>query len=145
MLHKTLSLTLAALVAGTFIGCKKEQVAPPAGGCVAGTVVAITCMDGPLIEVDAAYHLGAPTSVPAANGGSRRVGIHIIAMANRSEATGIDSVGQRVHFTYDDNPNSPQPPSSTCCFALDGAQSPIPRLVISNVSAIPCSVPCGTR
>lgn len=104
----------------------------PAPHCVSGTLVALTCMDGPLINVDARYRIGAPGVL--ANG--QQLGPNVIAVVNRDGLSGIDSVGQRVYFTYVNDPN--QQWNGLCCFAADGTRQPVPHLVLSNISTTGC-------
>lgn len=122
---------LLALAVGTLAGCHKK--CDPQPGCVGGTIVAFTCVDGPLINVDARYRIGAPGVL--VNG--RQVGNNVIAVVNRDGLGRIDSVGQRVYFTYENDPT--QQWNGVCCFAADGVQQPVPHLVLNNISATSCA------
>jgi hypothetical protein len=125
------TLFLLALAAGTLASCHKK-CQDPQPGCVGGTIVAFTCMDGPLINVDARYRIGAPGVL--FNG--RRVGNNVIAVVNADALVRPDSVGQRVYFTYVNDPSRQS--AGMMCLAADGTQQPVPHLVLSNVSATGC-------
>ncbi|GAB3859076.1 hypothetical protein GCM10028822_35060 [Hymenobacter terrigena] len=130
MLRNTFSFFLAALLAGAFLGCKKD-CATPAPSCYSGKVVAYTCMMGPLIEVDAAYPIGARAVSIA---GNRFLGNNVIAVANPASLRNISQVGQVLYFTY--TPAST--PAVAACLAADGTTTPVPILSLSNVSTISC-------
>jgi hypothetical protein len=119
------------LAAGTLAGCHKK-CQDPQPGCVSGIIVANTCVDGPLINVDARYHIGAPGVLA----GGQQLGRNVIAVVNRDVLGRIDSIGQRVYFTYTSDPDRQW--NGMCCFAFDGTQQPVPHLVLSNVSATGC-------
>jgi len=125
---------LAALSAGSFFGCHKK-CSDPQPGCVGGTIVAFTCMDGPLINVDARHRIGAPGLLIT----GRQVGNNVIAVVNRDGLGRLDSVGQRVYFTYVNDPS--QQWNGLCCLAADGTQQPVPHLVLSNISTTGCQEP----
>ena len=103
----------------------------PAPACVGGTIVGFTCMDGPLIDVDATHRIG----VPAVLHNGQRTG-NLIIVANRDGLGRVDSVGQRVYFTPVNDPSYQW--SGMACLAADAIGQSVPRLVLRNVSATGC-------
>lgn len=138
MLHKFFRLAVATVAAVAVLSCKKECPSPPA--CYAGIVVARTCTEGVLIDVDPTYAIGAPAVIAQSGGGNKRVGNNVISVVNTADLRQVTGVGQRLYFTYKNDPNrqhySPGP--AMCCFANDGSKTPIPHLVLSNLSMTGC-------
>lgn len=142
MLRNCFSLGLVAWAASAFFGCATDSqddtpqpilcFGPP--HCYAGTVVGSTCMDGLLIKVDPAYAIGAPALVWQAGRDTLR---NVIAVVNSPDLRRCATPGQRVYFTYVNDPARQQLEGATC-LAFDGVTTPIPRLVLSNVSTTPC-------
>ena len=142
MSHKLLSLGLLAVVASSLLSCKKESDDAgkpigcfPAPICYSGRVVASTCMDGMLIEVNPAFPIGAPATIRRASGDSL-LGRNLIAVVNTSDFGRINSVGLTLHFTAVNDPNRQY--SGVRCLAADGVQGSVPRLVLSNVGTTAC-------
>lgn len=131
MLRTFILLGLAAATAGAFAGCKKD--APPLP-CYTGRVVASTCMDGLLLDVDPASPIGAP-AVLARNGRDTLVGRNVVAFANNLRIGRLGTVGQTLHFTYIIDPAQH---SEITCMAADGSKTPIPHVVASNISTTAC-------
>jgi hypothetical protein len=138
MKYTLLALSVAAL-ATTLPACHKKDVDPqpticfPEPLCYAGTVVGATCMDGVLIDVDAAYPIGAPARIHDFSGNYTQYN-NIIAVANTADFSQADTTGRHVYFTYTP---ATQPWSGLCCFANDAVPN-IPHLVLSNVSITAC-------
>jgi hypothetical protein len=129
MLRTASSLCLAALVSGSFLGCKKDSPSLP--DCYSGTVVANTCRLGVLLNVDPAYPIGVPaTSVIS----SRFLGNNVVSVANSGDLQNLNNVGQRLHFTY----SSAQTNRGMMCLAADGTTTPVPIVTLSNVSTVSC-------
>ncbi|WP_201979987.1 hypothetical protein [Hymenobacter rubidus] len=131
MLRISSSLCLAAVVAGSFLGCKKDCTEPQPT-CYSGKVVGTTCMMGILVDVDPAYPIGAPAT---AIQGNRFLGNNVIAVANSGNLGSLGRVGQQLHFTY-----TTAPPSTLaiCCLVADGTTTTIPSFALSNVSTLSC-------
>lgn len=131
MLRKFFFLGLTAVAAGA-AGCKKDTLpAPPP--CYTGRVVAVTCMDGLLLDVDPAYPIGAPAVL--ARGRDTLVGRNVIAAVNIFSIGRLATVGQILHFNY---VVGPAQHSEVTCLAFDGSKTPIPRGAVSNVSTTAC-------
>ncbi|WP_035562543.1 hypothetical protein [Hymenobacter sp. IS2118] len=96
--------------------------------CYSGTVVGDACLDGVLIDVDAAFPIGKPT-------GSHR---NVIAAVNFADFAGLNEVGTRVYFTYANDP-SQQFPQRACTANTVPLQ--LPHLVLSNISNTGCKAP----
>ncbi|MDB5234678.1 MAG: hypothetical protein JWR44_1671 [Hymenobacter sp.] len=131
MFRTSLSLCLAAVVAGSLLGCKKD--CSPRPDCYSGTVVGVDCWNGFLIEVDGQYAIGAPLRVTSGDSLPRP---NIIAAVNQLAPMG--TVGQRIYFTYVNDANY-QTPRWACPAMRAPINFPVPHLVLSNVSATPCS------
>ncbi|MBO2010642.1 hypothetical protein [Hymenobacter negativus] len=131
MRYKLLSLSLAVLTTSTFCGCKKDTAAPP---CYAGKVVGLTCFDGMLINVDPAYRIG----VRATRNDSAHsvLGTNVISVVNTMDYGRLATVGLTLHFNAVNDPNRQH--SGLQCFAADGVQGGVPRLVLGNVSTMGC-------
>lgn len=132
MLRTSSALGLAALLAGSLLGCKKDAALRP--NCFSGTVVANTCMQGVLIDVDPAYPIGAPAVSMA---GNRFLGNNVVAVSRSASLQNISNVGQRLYFNYT---NAPAPDNSLviCCLAADGTTTPVPEVALTNVSTVSC-------
>lgn len=128
-------LPLGALFASLAVAScdhKKCQDPEPQPRCVAGQIIGSRCMDGLLIEVDARYPIGKPAfdmSYDSIKGNN------IIAAVNAADFPGL-AVGQRIYFTYHNDPQRQMP--NWTCFAYDGLKTAVPHLVLSNVSATGC-------
>lgn len=141
MSHKLLSLGLLAVVASSLLSCKKES--DDAGKpincfptvCYSGRVVAFTCMDGMLIEVNSALPIGAPATIRRASGDSL-LGRNLIAVVNTMDFGRMNTVGLTLHFTAINDPNRQD--SGVRCLAADGVKGRVPRLVLSNVGTTAC-------
>ena len=140
MSHKFRLLGLAGLVMGASLGCQKQKSAP----CLSGTILAGSCVDGMLIEVDPAFPIGAPTLRATAEfrrnaPGDTLIGNNVIAIVNSSEFSQILNrplAGHRVYFTYEDDPNRRW--NGLMCQRFDGVKGPIPHLLLRNVSLTSC-------
>ena len=152
MLHKILSLTLAVLATGTFLGCKKEH--GPAPGCYTGRVVGATCVDGVLIDVDPAFVIGAP-AYERRNTGDVLLGRNVIAVLNsqalsnmgRPGSSGtLSTIGTHLYFNTVPGDSALLGPR---CLAADGLRGNFPRVGLINISTTGCQVvgpvTCGTR
>ncbi|MEL5995046.1 hypothetical protein [Hymenobacter segetis] len=127
MLRLSSSLCLAALTAGSLLGCKKD-CAKPQPDCYNGTVVATTCMLGVLVDVDPAYPIGArAVSVY----GNRFLGNNVVAVANSAS---LGNLGHRLYFTYTKASTGP----GMACLAADGTTTPVPFVTLSNLSTVSC-------
>jgi len=129
MLRSSLSFCLAALAAGSFLGCKKDCAPHPS--CYSGTVVATTCMQGVLVNVDTVYPIGARAYSIY---GNRFLGNNVVAVANSGSLQNLGRVGQRLHFTY----TRAQTNTGMMCLAADGTTTPVPFVTLSNVSTVSC-------
>ncbi|GAB2856978.1 hypothetical protein [Hymenobacter ruber] len=130
MLRSLSSLCLAALTAGSLLGCKKD-CATPQPSCYSGTVVATTCMLGVLVDVDPAYPIGArAVSVY----GNRFLGNNVVAVANSASLGNLGQVGKQLHFTYTKASTGP----GMACLAADGTTTPVPFVTLSNLSTVSC-------
>ncbi|MBF9236340.1 hypothetical protein I2I05_02925 [Hymenobacter sp. BT683] len=123
-LLSTLSLALFSL---TVVSCNHEKCREPQpqAQCVSGTVVGDACLDGVLIDVDATFPIGKP------------VGNHpnVIAAVNFADLASFNQVGQRVYFTYRNDPN--QQSANRVCTA-NTVPLLVPHLLLSNLSATSC-------
>ena len=128
-LRSILSLSLAMGATALLAGCKKATNPRPA--CYSGVVLRDRCWDGVLIQVDSAFPIGGPISIPDSLGNS-----NVIAAVNSLGTLGVR--GQRISFTYTNDPARQAPPRP--CTA-DQIALPIPHLVLSNVSTTPCPPP----
>lgn len=129
MLRFSSSLLLAALTAGTLLGCKKDCAPRPT--CYSGTVVATTCMLGVLVDVDPAYPIGARA---VSLYGNRFLGNNVVAVANSAALINLGNVGQRLHFTY----TSAQRGAGMACLMADGTTTPVPFVTLSNIATVSC-------
>ncbi|GAB3582386.1 hypothetical protein [Hymenobacter daeguensis] len=129
MLRITSPFCLAALLAGSLLGCKKD--CPPYPSCYSGTVVATTCMLGVLVDVDPAYPIGArAVSVY----GGRFLGSNVVAVANSASLGRLNQPGQRLHFTY----TNASAGTGMACLAADGTTTPVPFVTLGNISTVSC-------
>jgi hypothetical protein len=137
-------LALAILSPLALAGCDRKHChdPQPEPACYAGTIVGSTCMDGVLIDVDPRYPIGSPALLPRYGRPDTLLGANVIAVVNSSALSGHLPIpapgqpGQQLHFTAINDPN--QQWNGLCCFANDGVKTPIPRLVLSNLSTTPC-------
>ncbi|ALW84085.1 hypothetical protein AUC43_02600 [Hymenobacter sedentarius] len=111
-----------ALLSLTVFSCKHSDSAVP---CYSGVVVGDACMDGILIDVDAASAIGKPTGNYT----------NVIAAVNFADLSSLSKVGQRVYFTYRNDPS--QQTVSRFCTA-NSAPLPVPHFVLSNLSVTSC-------
>ena len=116
-------------MAGALLGCHKGDTPQPT--CYSGTVVAYSCVLGPLVDVDPAYPIGARAVSVV---GNSFLGNNVIAVANSSSFRFNAQVGQRLYFTY----TKASTPSGNPCLAADGTTTPVPNLALSNVSTVSC-------
>ena len=144
MMRKYLPLALLA-ASCTLPGCQLDPTGcdgPPAPHCYAGRIVASTCMDGLLVEVDARYPIGATALRPGMGQPDSLLGHNVVAVVNTSDlhsqlTPAQCEVGQPLYFTYVNDPSRQS--NGWCCFAGDGVRGNIPRLVLSNVAVTPCA------
>jgi hypothetical protein len=124
-----LLLFASGLALGSLTGCKDDA---PEVSCYSGVVIGTTCMDGTLIEVNSATPIGKPINVSVTSTTSI-VGTNVVAAVNDlgSQAT----MGQTIFFTYQNSPNNAGP-ARPC--PQNTIPLPIPRLILSNVSATGC-------
>ena len=101
--------------------------------CYSGVVLRDRCFDGLLIQVDSPYAIGQPLPSPWADS----LGANNVIAAVNSLGT-LAVRGQRVYFTYANDPDRQTPARACPTFEL-AVPLPIPHLVLSNVSASPCS------
>jgi hypothetical protein len=120
----TLSLAVLSLAV---LSCDKCNDIEPLPGpqCFSGVVVGDACLDGVLIDVDAAHPIGKP-----ALGYS-----NVIAAVNFADLASLNQVGKRVYFTYRNDPNR-QWPDRVCTANTVPLQ--VPRYVLGNLSATGC-------
>ena len=124
-----MSCCLATLLAGTLLGCHKDGAPQP--DCYSGTVVAYSCMLGPLVDVDPAYPIGARAVSVV---GNSFLGNNVIAVANSASLRFSAHVGQRLYFTYSETST----PAGNPCLVADGTTTPVPNLALSNASTVSC-------
>lgn len=119
-----------ALFSLTFFGCKRTKCEDPQPQpkCYVGTVVGDICQHGVIINVDAAYPIGQPAGV---------LGSNVIAAVNVGDLASFNRVGNRVYFTYRNDPKQ-QAPSRVC--TAEYVPLPVPHLVLSNLSETGCDV-----
>ncbi|WP_305033669.1 hypothetical protein [Hymenobacter convexus] len=140
MLYRFLFMSLAGLALSTSLSCQKQKNPP----CLSGTVLRGSCVDGMLIEVDPAFPIGAPALRAKVNlgrnvPGDSLIGNNVIAIVNSSEFSQILNKsfdGQRLYFIYEDDPNRRW--NGLMCNNFDGVKSPIPHLLLRNVSTTSC-------
>jgi|GEM_PF-1298777 len=135
MITKLLSASLL-LGCCTLLACQHEHDCDPAPSCYSGTVVGNTCMDGMLIDMDPSFGIGAQGLLPRAGRPDSLLGQHVVAVVNTDELGPLPTVGQRLYFTYVNDPDRQW--NMRCCFDGDGVRGQVPRLVLSNVSTSPC-------
>lgn len=118
--------TLAlALVSLTVVSCGIR--CPPGPKCYSGVVVGDACLNGLLIEVDAA------TPVDKSAGS---FGTNVVAAVNFEAFAGPNQPGQRVYFMYRTEPTRQAP--SRVCTAITVPLA-VPHVVASNLPATSCS------
>lgn len=125
----------AAFAFGALFGCKHDAPVP-IPQCYPGIVLQNRCNDGLLIQVDAQYRIGksidgAATDLLPTDG----FGNDNVVAAVNDDSLGSFKRGQRIYFTYENDPKR-QFPARTC-FVFGPLV--IPHLVLSNVSATPCT------
>lgn len=134
-MHLRLVLPLLCCAACALPGCKHDVDTAPR--CYSGVVLGNSCPDGTLIQVDSQYSIGRAvepyleslSGVPASDSiGST----NLIAAVNPAAVP--YKQGQRIYFTYQNDPQQQRTPYS--CYVF-GPLS-IPHFVLSNVSAAPC-------
>ena len=148
MLQKILWPALLAAAALPLFSCEKRTDAP-SDACYTGRIVALTCENGVLIDVDPRFPIGQPTARNSA-GGPVALGKNVISVSNSRGISGISGIslstnpgtqspiGLRLYF-------SAQPDSvnhGLGCYVADGVRSPVPALRLSNVSTTACQ-PAG--
>ena len=124
-------LALLALPGCTVEGCIDEVPAPPPS--LSGKVVGATCMDGVLLEVDAAYAIGKPYA-PHTN---------LVAAVNVAQLASSDllvdgqkvEIGQTIYFTY-----TPSDKAREAVCPQNTVPLPIPHVTLSHVGTTPCVV-----
>jgi hypothetical protein len=127
-----------AVLSLTALGChhrKCEDPAPAPQGppCYSGVVVGDACLDGVLIDVDAATPIGQAAGT---------LGTNVVAAVNFAYLSSLNRVGQRVYFTYRNDPSQQSPGRACPAF---GTQLQVPHLVLSNLSATGCTGTTGNR
>ena len=119
------SLTVLLLSLALF-GCNRQKCKDPQPQCFYGVVVGSTCLDGILIDVQTTDPIGQPVG---------SLGNHVIAAVNFEDFTGLNQVGQRVYFTYRNDPA--RTGTNRFCTA-NTVLLPVPHLVLNNLSATAC-------
>ncbi|WP_400192279.1 hypothetical protein [Hymenobacter sp. B81] len=119
---------LAALALLT-AGCNHRKCDEPMP-CVAGTVLAQTCMAGTLIQLHGAQ--GGQTVVLDRDGSGPREYHHVIS--TYTELGELSQPGQTLHFTFQRGGRNPD----LRCLAND-APSDLPLHTLRNVSANSCT------
>jgi hypothetical protein len=131
---RTFSGSLAAstlLVAALLAGCTPEAQGP---ACYSGIVLSNRCYDGILIQVDERYSIG--SSIKSYTAPDSLGNTNVIAAVNTHTFGDLGKRGQRIYFSYENDPQQQGP--NNVCNAM-GAPFPIPHLVLSNLSAQPCT------
>ena len=125
---RTLLLLSFALFSLTFSSCKRHKCEDPQPQpkCYSGVVVGDICQHGVIINVDAAYPIGQPAGA---------LGNNVIAAVNVADLASFNRVGNRVYFTYRNDP-SQQVPSRIC--TTEYVPLPVPHRVLSNLSERSC-------
>jgi len=129
MHYHSFSLSIAVLAISALAGCAdKSSTVTPQPACYSGVVLEDRCMDGVLIQVDPQSPIGRPAQL------TDTAGTNVIANVETMGTLG--KRGQRVYFTYTNDP-SRQAPLRPC--PAYGVPLPVPHLVLNNVSATPCT------
>jgi hypothetical protein len=118
-----------ALLSLTVFSCSTkcgdpEPALPP---CFSGVVVGDACLDGILIEVDAAHPIGKPAG---------SYGTNVIAAVNVADFASLNQVGQRVYFQYRNDP-AQQSPNRVC--TANTVPLPVPHLLLNNLASSACA------
>jgi hypothetical protein len=119
----TLALALASL---TVFSCRRCNDPEPQPQCFSGVIVGDACMDGVLIEVDAATPIGRPAG---------SFGNNVIAAVNFADLASVNQVGQRISFVYRNDPGQ-QHPNRAC--TANTVPLPVPHLLLGNISTTGC-------
>lgn len=142
MFTKSLFSGLLAVVGVALLGCKKDA-ASLTETCYTGQIVALTCVNGVLIDVDPRFPIGKPTARNSSNG-PVFLGNNVIAVSNSRDISGLgvatspgtqSPLGTRLYF-------SAEPDSANYglgCYVLDGVVNPVPAMRLSNISTTSCS------
>lgn len=126
---RTLPYLLAGLGLLLTTCTNKASVSP----CYSGVVLGETCLDGVLIQVDAAYPVGRPAVFRYTSTDSI-AGNNVMAAVN--DLGTLHKRGQRIYFSYSENTAQPGP--SRACTTLYAPLS-IPHAVLTKVSATSCA------
>lgn len=149
MLHAFFSRSLTALAAVSLLGCA-ERPAGPEPGCLTGTVVAVTCVDGVLIDVDPHFPIGGPAYVPREDG-EVLLGRNVVAVLNSQTLNSmgrpgpngsLSALGRRLYFTAGPADSAQTGPR---CRAADGMRGAFPTVTLANVSTSGCQQVEGPR
>lgn len=141
MLKRFLLPGLLAVVALPLLSCEKDAAAL-SDACYTGQVVALTCENGVLIDVDTRFPIGQPTTRNSA-GGPVLLGKNVISVSNSRDISGAtlatnpgtrSIVGQRLYFSA--RPDSVN--HGLGCFVADGVLTPVPVMQLSNISTTAC-------
>jgi hypothetical protein len=127
----TLALSLLAL---TVLSCSESTEPEPKPTdcfgsmpqCYFGVIVGDACLDGVLIDVDAAFPIGKPAAGRS----------NVIAAVNVADFSSLNQVGQRVYFQYRNDP-AQQSPNRAC--TTNTMPLPVPHLVLNNLAAVACA------
>ncbi|GAA4367282.1 hypothetical protein GCM10023185_39030 [Hymenobacter saemangeumensis] len=118
--------TAALLLSASSCHRKCNDPKPQQPECYSGVVVGDACMDGILIEVDARHAIGRPAS---------GYGNNVIAAVNFADLGNLNRVGQRVWFSYRNDPNQ-QYPNRAC--PTNTVPLPVPHLLLGNIASTAC-------
>jgi hypothetical protein len=90
-------------------------------------VVGDACLDGILIDVDAATPIGRPAGT---------LGNNVIAAVNVADLSSYSQVGQRIYFIYRNDPKQ-QSPNRVC--TANTVPLGVPHFVLGNLSTTSCA------
>ena len=121
------------LLAGLGLALTTCTSEAPVAPCYAGIVLGETCLDGVLIQVDAAYPIGRPAKFRFTRTDSI-AGNNVVAAVN--DLGDLNRRGQRVYFSYAGDTVQSGP--ARVCSALY-APLPVPHAVLTNLSATSCA------
>lgn len=142
MLKKFLLPGLLAAAGFMALGCEKDE-ASPVETCYTGQIVALTCENGVLIDVDPRFPIGKPAARNSSDG-LVQLGQNVISVSNSRDISGLglpsnpgtqSPIGRRLYF-------SAAPDSANYglgCYVLDGVVHPVPTMRLSNISTTACA------
>ena len=126
-------LLLPVLALCALAGCKHDADTPQ---CYAGTVLGTSCYDGVIINVDAQFPIGKPVGHGFAwHDSTKATSQNVIGALNSNELTGFSAKGTRIYFTCTGEKQGFS--NFGPCNAM-GIPLPVPHVVLTSFSAVPC-------